>query len=506
MDDQKQIFQSLGIIEERIHEKLTVDALAQSLHFSRYHYQRLFREAVGESVMRYVARRRIALAAGELAGTNRSVLEIALRYGFDSHEGFCRRFKAAMGVSPTEYRRHHSSIQPPRTEKERSAMLYSKTADEMLRELNRLIVQARETADYTMKSLKKDSEAAVFYRQFWEFMAQRAQQMASSLSGALERITDIPGCPDQISARFLIIKAIEDAAFLANLTALQARLTTARAMPEHRALLEPICARYEELAGNARMKAGRIADFFNELTALIFQDMRCSAREKLQNVLRKGREAADRLLEDPSLPYGYIAEEILAIIRELSGIPAGRVSAELLEDLLFRMQIIAFTADVDLLRAPSHRPLFEGISQFQEELSGALSFYQGLSADIFAENLCENTVVLERTPEKRFRDMAFQGNILSFYLRGEIAKLGPRLDEGRREAFDGLCGRLQEAIRLACQAGERSDAGKIAEILAQTAAELELLSGELGVYGGPVGLLREEITGLAAAAGRLMRE
>ena len=84
-------------------------------------------------------------------------------------------------------------------------MLYSKTADEMLRELNRLIVQARETADYTMKSLKKDSEAAVFYRQFWEFMAQRAQQMASSLSGALERITDIPGCPDQISARFLII-------------------------------------------------------------------------------------------------------------------------------------------------------------------------------------------------------------------------------------------------------------------------------------------------------------
>ena len=117
MDDQKQIFQSLGIIEERIHEKLTVDALAQSLHFSRYHYQRLFREAVGESVMRYVARRRIALAAGELAGTNRSVLEIALRYGFDSHEGFCRRFKAAMGVSPTEYRRHHSSIQPPQNRK-----------------------------------------------------------------------------------------------------------------------------------------------------------------------------------------------------------------------------------------------------------------------------------------------------------------------------------------------------------------------------------------------------
>ena len=48
------IFHSLGIIEKRIQEKLTVESLAGSLHFSRYHYQRLFREAVGESVMRYV--------------------------------------------------------------------------------------------------------------------------------------------------------------------------------------------------------------------------------------------------------------------------------------------------------------------------------------------------------------------------------------------------------------------------------------------------------------------
>ena len=45
---------SLAVIEEKIQEKLTVESLAGSLHFSRYHYQRLFREAVGESVMRYV--------------------------------------------------------------------------------------------------------------------------------------------------------------------------------------------------------------------------------------------------------------------------------------------------------------------------------------------------------------------------------------------------------------------------------------------------------------------
>ena len=76
------------MIEERIREKLTVEALARGVHFSKYHYQRMFREAVGDSVMGYVTRRKLALAAGELADTDSTVLEIALRYGYDSHEGF----------------------------------------------------------------------------------------------------------------------------------------------------------------------------------------------------------------------------------------------------------------------------------------------------------------------------------------------------------------------------------------------------------------------------------
>lgn len=54
MNRQEPILKSLAVIEEKIQEKLTVESLAGSLHFSRYYYQRLFREAVGESVMRYV--------------------------------------------------------------------------------------------------------------------------------------------------------------------------------------------------------------------------------------------------------------------------------------------------------------------------------------------------------------------------------------------------------------------------------------------------------------------
>ena len=64
MNEKDPIFLSLAMIEERLQEKLTVEILAEGVHFSKYHYQRIFREAVGETVMGYVNRRRLFLAAG----------------------------------------------------------------------------------------------------------------------------------------------------------------------------------------------------------------------------------------------------------------------------------------------------------------------------------------------------------------------------------------------------------------------------------------------------------
>ena len=151
MNENNPIFQSLHMIEERIQEKLTVGAIAESIHFSKYHYQRMFREAVGDSVMGYVARRRMSLAAGELAGTDSTVLEIALRYGYDSHEGFTRSFKAYMGVTPAEYRKYHLSTRSQRSGKEKGIMMYSKATDEIIRELNSLVAAAMETAAETRK-------------------------------------------------------------------------------------------------------------------------------------------------------------------------------------------------------------------------------------------------------------------------------------------------------------------------------------------------------------------
>lgn len=186
MHDKELIFRSISMIEERIAEKLTVEAIAESIHLSKYHYQRMFREAVGDSVMGYVARRRMALAAEELAGTDSTVLTVALKYGYDSHEGFTRGFKACMGVTPTEYRKHHLPMPSGKRKKEESAMLYSKTTDEMIRELNILTVEAEGTAAYIRKH-GGDVPEAPYYGQFWEFAAHRAERMAEQLRGQTER-------------------------------------------------------------------------------------------------------------------------------------------------------------------------------------------------------------------------------------------------------------------------------------------------------------------------------
>ena len=379
MNEKDPIFRSLAMIEERLQEKLTVEMLAEGIHFSKYHYQRIFREAVGETVMGYVNRRRLFLAAGELARGRDSVLAIALKYGYDSHEGFTRSFKAHLGVTPTEYRKYHSSIGFPGRKKEEKAM-YSKSAEGMVKELNSLIVQAKETAEDTRKYKGADREAAAVYAQVWEFAARRADKMAGQLEEVLKRITSVTQNPDEISARFLIVKAVEDAAFEASVTAFQVGLMIARALPEYRSAFEPLCARYDSLAQNARVKSGKIADFLGELWQLILQDMRKNAEQRIGDAVEAGLAAAGKL-SDPALPCGYIAEGVREIAEALAALSLEEVAAYSLEDALFRLDTVLFAADMDMLRAPQHRQLFDGISDFREKLGVAVEFFRNLSGE-----------------------------------------------------------------------------------------------------------------------------
>lgn len=96
---------SIDFIENRLTEAIDVGELAQRAFFSKTHYQRLFRAIVGEPVMEYVKNRRLQFACRDVREGNTGILDIALKYGYDSHEGFTRAFKAYFGVTPSEYRK-----------------------------------------------------------------------------------------------------------------------------------------------------------------------------------------------------------------------------------------------------------------------------------------------------------------------------------------------------------------------------------------------------------------
>ena len=86
-------------------EALSLRALSQRLGYSEYYTTRKFREISGMQLRDYRYRRKLAFALKEVRDSERSLLEIALDYGFSSHEAFTRAFKNAYGVTPSAYRK-----------------------------------------------------------------------------------------------------------------------------------------------------------------------------------------------------------------------------------------------------------------------------------------------------------------------------------------------------------------------------------------------------------------
>ncbi|HWC25994.1 MAG TPA: helix-turn-helix transcriptional regulator [Solirubrobacteraceae bacterium] len=85
-------------------DALDIEALARSVHLSRAHFIRSFREAFGETPHRYLQRRRLERAMALLRETDRPVTEICLDVGFSSLGTFSRTFREIVGCSPSAYR------------------------------------------------------------------------------------------------------------------------------------------------------------------------------------------------------------------------------------------------------------------------------------------------------------------------------------------------------------------------------------------------------------------
>ena len=96
---------TLEYIEEHLREPIDVGELARIALTSEYHLRRMFSALAGMPLSEYVRRRRLTVAGAEVVAGERTLLDIAVRYGYGSGEAFARAFRAMHGVGPGEARR-----------------------------------------------------------------------------------------------------------------------------------------------------------------------------------------------------------------------------------------------------------------------------------------------------------------------------------------------------------------------------------------------------------------
>ncbi len=98
------IQKTLNHMESHIGEEIQIEELAQIAALSLFYYQRLFARLVKRPVREYIKLRRLARACASLRNTHNRIIDVAVEYGFGSHESFTRAFKDAYGITPAQYR------------------------------------------------------------------------------------------------------------------------------------------------------------------------------------------------------------------------------------------------------------------------------------------------------------------------------------------------------------------------------------------------------------------
>jgi AraC family transcriptional regulator len=97
--------QITGWMDEHVAEDFNLAQLAARAGLSKFHFQRLFKSAVGVSPSRYQINLRMNLARRLLRETKKSVIDIALDVGYADPSHFAQLFRRETGLSPSDYRR-----------------------------------------------------------------------------------------------------------------------------------------------------------------------------------------------------------------------------------------------------------------------------------------------------------------------------------------------------------------------------------------------------------------
>jgi AraC family transcriptional regulator len=110
MDFLKNMNEAIKYIEENLTNDIDFKEAARRAFCSEYHFRRMFSFLTGITLSEYIRRRRLTLAAFELKDSNVKVIDIAMKYGYNSPDSFTRAFQNLHGITPSEARNNGHSL------------------------------------------------------------------------------------------------------------------------------------------------------------------------------------------------------------------------------------------------------------------------------------------------------------------------------------------------------------------------------------------------------------
>lgn len=100
----KRVIAAIEFIEAHLTDKLDLTTVANAVHYSKYHFHRVFAHTVGMSVHEYIQRRQLTEAAKLLVFSDKPIVDIAIMSGYESQQAFTNIFTAMYKQPPHRYR------------------------------------------------------------------------------------------------------------------------------------------------------------------------------------------------------------------------------------------------------------------------------------------------------------------------------------------------------------------------------------------------------------------
>lgn len=101
---------AIDYIEDNLTESIDYDMVAAQSFSSSYHFQRVFSILCGFTIGEYIRNRRMSLAGTELAMSDARVIDVALKYGYESPDSFAKAFRKFHGILPSQVRNDGSNL------------------------------------------------------------------------------------------------------------------------------------------------------------------------------------------------------------------------------------------------------------------------------------------------------------------------------------------------------------------------------------------------------------